>query len=289
MSCQFEDVQKLFMCWQIEHTVGFTKYVWCCRCYTGDSCAEVNTEADSNKVTERLHDYKPRPFVCDRRSIPKERLSDHRSKQTGENGYVCDHCKKRFLSKSSLIEHMNIHMDNYKCTECGKCCQSGNKLTEHRRSHSGEKPFECTVCSKRFTTSSNLVNHCRIHSGNKPYKCHLCDMAFSESGTLNRHMRVHTGEKPHKCHVCDKAFSQSVTLNRHMRVHTGEKPYKCSLCDKSFSDSSTLQTHKRHVHSTVQTVLEDLFNSSDICWSHTMKVLGSRVTFVRWNSAANMT
>ena len=67
MSCQFEDVQKLFLCWQIEHTVGFTKYVWCC--YTGDSCAEVNTEADSNKVTERLHDDKSRPFVCDRRSV----------------------------------------------------------------------------------------------------------------------------------------------------------------------------------------------------------------------------
>jgi len=37
---------------------------------------------------------------------------------------------------------------------------------------------------------------------------------------------------------------------------------------------------------TVQTVLEGLINSRHICWSHTMKVLGSRVTFVRWNSAA---
>jgi len=34
---------------------------------------------------------------------------------------------------------------------CGKCCQSGSDLAVHRRSHSGEKPFECTVCSKRFT------------------------------------------------------------------------------------------------------------------------------------------
>ena len=219
MSCQFEDVQKLFVCWQTEHTVGFTKYVWCC--YAGESCAEVNTEADSNKVTERLHDDKSRPFVCDRRSIQKERFSDHRNRQTGENQYVCDHCKKRFLSKRNLIGHMNIHTDNYRCTECGKCCKSASDLAVHRRSHSGEKPFQCAVCSKRFT----------------------------RSGHLERHSRIHSGEKPYKCHVCDKAFSQSEDLNKHMRVHTGEKPYKCSLCDKSFSDSSHLQRHKRHVHS----------------------------------------
>jgi len=79
-------------------------------------------------VTERLNDDKPRPFVCDRRSIQKERLSDHRSRQTGDNEYVCDHCKKRFLSKSNLIGHMNIHTDNYRCTECGKCCESGSQL-----------------------------------------------------------------------------------------------------------------------------------------------------------------
>ena len=219
MSCQFEDVQKLFLCSQTEHTVSFTKYVWCC--YTGESCAEVNTEADGNKVTERLHDDNPRPFVCDRQSIQKERLSDHRNRQTGDNEYVCDHCKKRFLSNGNLILHLNIHTDIYKCTECGKCCQSSSHLARHKRSHSGEKPFECTVCNKRFTQSGSLVSHSRIHSGQKPYKCHVCDKAFSESGNLNTHMRVHTGEKPHKCSLCDKSFSRSSSLQTHkLRIHS---------------------------------------------------------------------
>jgi len=40
---------------------------------------------------------------------------------------------------------------------------------------------------------------------------------------------------------------------------------------------------------TVQTVLHGLYNSRHIYWSHTMKALGSRVTFVRWNSAAVLT
>ena len=42
-----------------------------------------------------------------------------------------------------------------------------------------------------------------------------------------------------------------------------------------------------HTHvDTVQTVLCGLANWSDIYWSHTMKALGSLVTFVRRNSAA---
>jgi len=57
--------------------------------------------------------------------------------------------ERRFSSKS---QHMNIHTAKYRCTDCGKCCQSGSELAVHMRSHSGEKPFECrpTVCSKRF-------------------------------------------------------------------------------------------------------------------------------------------
>jgi len=47
----------------------------------------------------------------------------------------------------------------------------------------------------------------------------------------------------------------------------------------------TLMQSHTHVD-TVQTVLERVTNSRHICWSHTMKVLGSRVTFVRRKSAS---
>ena len=50
----------------------------------------------------------------------------------------------------------------------------------------------------------------------------------------------------------------------------------------------TLMQSRSYVD-TVQTVLHGIINSRHICWSHTMKVLGSRVTFVRRNSAANNT
>jgi len=40
----------------------------------------------------------------------------------------------------------------------------------------------------------------------------------------------------------------------------------------------------RTLVNTVQSFLHTVTNSRHICWSHTMKVLGWRVTFVRWNS-----
>jgi len=290
-------MQKLFLCWQIEHTVGFTKYVWCCRCYTGNSCAEVNTEADSNKVTERLHDDKPRPFVCDRRSVQNERLSDHRNRQTGENGYVCDQCKKRFSSNSNLVQHMNIHTDKYNCTECGKSCASVTHLAVHRRSHSGEKPFECSVCHKRFRRSINLVIHSRIHSGEKPYKCRVCDKAFSHSGDLTTHVRVHTGEKPHKCSVCEKSFGKASDLRRHeRRVHSNSRLYHCFYCGKLFVLEGDLKRHVR-VHTDAKPYscrhCSDCFTWRHQLLTHLLKSHNEGtwfiVTFVRRNLSAVVT
>ena len=56
----------------------------------------------------------------------------------------------------------------------------------------------------------------------------------------------------------------------------------------SFMFVFTLVQSRTHVD-TVQSVLHGLTNSRHICWSHTMKVVGWHVTFVRRNSAAVVT
>ena len=161
---------------------------WFCAYCKGESCFEVKTEADSNDVAQH-----PDEYSC-----------------------LCNQCGRCFSSSDDLYRHMNIHVSKFVCTDCGECYGNNSKLAVHRRSHSGEKPFECTVCGKRFTASHHLVAHSRIHSGEKPYKCYVCDKAFTESGHLKRHMRVHTGYKPYKCSVCDKSFSDSRSLQRHL-------------------------------------------------------------------------
>jgi len=147
---------------------------------TGNSF-EVKIEADSSDTTECEHDDKPRTnihtkrslkdrkstndgekqyrcTVCDKRFTTKRYLTIHSRRHTGEHLYSCSQCEKSFSYPSGLYSHKNIHTSKYKCTECGKCCEDSNALAVHRRSHTGQKPFECTVCSKRFTRANHLVN-----------------------------------------------------------------------------------------------------------------------------------
>jgi len=118
--------------------------------YVGTSF-EVKIEDDTSDITERLHDDKPRPYlcmVCDKRFMTKQSLIRHKQTHTYDKLYSCTQCEQRFTTQRYLSSHMNVHSSKFMCTECGKCFTNSSVLTVHRRSHSGEKLFECAVCSK---------------------------------------------------------------------------------------------------------------------------------------------
>lgn len=92
-------------------------------------------------------------------------------------------------STAQVVSNKTIHS----CTYCGLVLSSANALVEHKRIHTGDRPFSCHICNKRFTQKAHLNIHKRIHTGEKPYACHICHKRFAQSSHLTSHKRIHTG------------------------------------------------------------------------------------------------
>lgn len=159
------------------------------------------------------------------------------------------------------------------CVFCNKTSIRSNRVDDHIRNHTGERPFECKVCSIAYSSKENLSEHItRTHlkdgargkrrnwleqisksgmvhlklelvSYPRIFECDICGIRFPEKWQLERHRRIHTGEKNFKCEICPKRFRDKSTLKVHTRSHTGEKPYHCQSCPKAFVSRSGLSHH----------------------------------------------
>ncbi|XP_051946790.1 LOW QUALITY PROTEIN: zinc finger protein Eos-like [Xyrauchen texanus] len=118
-----------------------------------------------------------------------------------------------------------------KCDICGMICIGPNVLMVHKRSHTGERPFQCNQCGASFTQKGNLLRHIKLHSGEKPFKCPFCNYACRRRDALTGHLRTHSVSSP--------------TVGKH---------YKCSYCGRSYKQQSTLEEHRERCHSYLQSL-----------------------------------
>ncbi|XP_077107334.1 uncharacterized protein LOC143765012 isoform X2 [Ranitomeya variabilis] len=167
--------------------------------------------------------------------------------QTEGGMFQCGECGKQFTKNANLFQHKKIHTGKkpYSCSECGKCFTRKSVLNQHEMIHTGQKPFTCLECGKSFNQKSFLFKHRKIHSGEKPFACSECGKCFTQKPHLVQHQRTHTGEKPFSCSKCEKCFASKAKEREHQRTHTGEKPYSCSECGICFAQKPSLVEHQR--------------------------------------------
>ena len=113
---------------------------------------------------------------------------------------------------------------------CGRRFNRKYTLTEHMKTHTGERPHVCRArgCGKRFSTSGNLSRHMRLHGAIEPVHCPVadCSSKFMSDIKLAKHMRSHYMPRTHTCKVpeCRKSFSTTGNLNRHLKnQHTEQE------------------------------------------------------------------
>lgn len=89
-----------------------------------------------------------------------------------------------------------------------------NKLSGLKPDESLKK-YKCPYCPYSTNVSSHLQDHKRKHTGERPFKSDICGNAFAQKITLTRHYFTHTGERPFSCDYCMKGFTLRVNLKNH--------------------------------------------------------------------------
>jgi len=110
--------------------------------------------------------------------------------------FSCHLCIKKFQNQTRLDNHLLLHKQGYKCTECNVVVTSSRQLEYHKdRVH---KPgTTCPICKKVFVSRGNkFYQHVLTHAGIRPYNCDICGEDFTQRSSLFRHRKNHPGPLP---------------------------------------------------------------------------------------------
>lgn len=212
-------------------------------------------------------------YICKHQSPTLYSLRSHFMEHIGTQAYKCPHCSAIFRRQWHYSRHINEmhgkYDETFTCTYCFRTFKTRQRLENHERIHTGQKPWCCSVCGKRFNTKSSIAWHMKIHTGEKPFKCTECSLEFRLEHHLDSHLKKHANEKlktngpncleidasyadklsidtrTYQCYLCGFKCGNRNQLKIHMVQHTGNKLFSCKLCKKVFLRCHSIEFHMR--------------------------------------------
>lgn len=143
----------------------------------------------------------------------------------------CTYCLQQFDSIFEKLAHMkNCNEKKFMCDHCGRKYFTKTDLTRHLKIVSGEISYTCDICSRSCSSTMDLKLHKTSHTNQKPYRCSYpdCDKAFKTPAARSSHMETHSNIR-FDCPTCSASFRQRTLYQRHL---------KKSNCRESLKDSS---------------------------------------------------
>ena len=137
----------------------------------------------------------------------------------------------------------------YVCGECPFTSKRMDRIREHGRSHTKEKPISCHLCSYRTGYPSALRRHLTTHDDLKRIVCphEGCEKRFRVKADLTKHYKNHDEgrPRPHPCPEpgCDKSFHVPSLLKSHSFSHSSDRPIECPKCDYRCKNKNFLRGH----------------------------------------------
>lgn len=183
--------------------------------------------------------------VCKKSFRDKTTLTFHLLHHV-KSKYRCDICFSSFVHKKSLENHHLVHGRLYKCEMCDREFKKKSNMKKHLQLvHLKLELFVCEICARTFKYSRSYIEHKRKHTGERPFKCDFdsCDKSFTTTKQKRLHVNVHHLARTYTCEHCKKKFKYELYLKKHIREEHSERTFKCNLCEFTAKQRSLLKKH----------------------------------------------
>ncbi|CAK1582978.1 unnamed protein product [Parnassius mnemosyne] len=183
--------------------------------------------------------------------------------KTEANLYVCDKCKKQYVSHKRFLNHLATHDESSFSRQLDVEVKLEPDFTDSLDDNVSESAildietdsrdeYKCNECNQIFYKERSLISHRRKHrncnlknDGNPRFECDYCGKDFSMKPLLKRHLKLHSIDRPYICSKCPKRYTRQDQLLEHMKRHNKVKTHICTYCNKGFFQLCSLKDHLR--------------------------------------------